>query len=63
MKVNGQYVEGRWISLSDLISSQGFREDRIAVELNGMIVPKSEYPTTVLKEEDSIEIVGLVGGG
>ena len=36
---------------------------RIAVEINGHIVPKSKYDTTVLNDGDTVEIVGFVGGG
>jgi sulfur carrier protein len=36
---------------------------RIAVELNLDILPKGEYDTTQLKDDDRIEIVHFVGGG
>ena len=35
----------------------------IAVELNGDILPKSQYENTVLKDDDCVEIVCFVGGG
>jgi thiamine biosynthesis protein ThiS len=34
-----------------------------AVELNGKVVRKAEYPTRSLKEQDRLEVVRLVGGG
>lgn len=36
---------------------------RIAVEMNGEIVPKSQHATTPLKAAASLEIVVAVGGG
>ena len=64
MKVNGRDVSlGAAISLEEFIDTNGYRKERIAVELNGRIVLKAEYETTVLEENDSIEIVTFVGGG
>lgn len=36
---------------------------RIAVERNGDIVPRSQFPEVHLKGNDRLEIVGAVGGG
>ncbi len=36
---------------------------KVAVERNLEIVPKSAYPTTILAENDRLEIVQFVGGG
>ena len=36
---------------------------RIAVEVNGAIVPKSEHPVRVVAPGDRIEIVHAIGGG
>ncbi|MCL2785937.1 MAG: sulfur carrier protein ThiS [Methanomassiliicoccaceae archaeon] len=64
MRVNGIVLEAPSpMTVKELIMNGGFREDRVAVELNGKIVPRSEYADTVLKEDDSVEIVGFVGGG
>lgn len=35
----------------------------IAVEHNGRIVPKAEYGSTRLSDDDTLEIVRFVGGG
>lgn len=47
----------------ELISELGYVDKRIAVELNGEIVPKSQHAQTQLKEADQLEIVVAVGGG
>lgn len=36
---------------------------RIAVEVNGELVPRSTHPTHVLADGDRIEIVQAIGGG
>lgn len=36
---------------------------RIAVERNGDIVPRSQFPAIHLQGNDKLEIVGAVGGG
>jgi sulfur carrier protein len=36
---------------------------RIAIERNGDIVPRSQFPAVQLQGDDKLEIVGAVGGG
>ncbi|MBZ0104265.1 MAG: sulfur carrier protein ThiS [Sulfuricella denitrificans] len=36
---------------------------RVAIELNGEIVPRSQFNETLLNNGDSLEIVVAVGGG
>lgn len=50
-------------TVGTLIVELGYENKRIAVELNGDIVPKSQHATTPIKEGDTIEIVVAVGGG
>lgn len=51
------------LTLVDLVEQLGFTGKRIAVELNGDVVPKSQYPVTEVRAEDRFEIVVAVGGG
>jgi thiamine biosynthesis protein ThiS len=51
------------LSLVDLIRELGLASERIAIELNRQIIRKPDWETTVLKENDRIEIVHFVGGG
>ncbi len=50
-------------TISALITELGYDNKRIAVELNGDIVPKSQHASTAIKDADTIEIVVAVGGG
>lgn len=61
--INGEKVEKDEIKLSAYLEENGINPQRIAVELNGEILPKSQYRETVLKDGDIIEIVNFVGGG
>ncbi len=46
-----------------LIAELGYTGRRIALELNGDIVPRSLYAERVVTEGDKLEIVVAVGGG
>lgn len=50
-------------SLGDLIRELGLQPERIAIELNHEVIRKPDWETTVLKENDRIEVVHFVGGG
>ena len=51
------------MSVADLVRDLALEGKRIAVELNGEIVPRSRYAQTRLAAGDRLEIVGAVGGG
>ena len=51
------------ISLTELITQLDLPAARIAVELNRAVVRRSDWSTTVLHDDDRIEIVHFVGGG
>ena len=49
--------------IATLIRALGLEGKRIAVEVNGEIVPKSRYADTRISSDDKLEIVAAVGGG
>jgi sulfur carrier protein len=49
--------------LQDLIEVLDLKGDRVAVELNGNIVPRAEWAAASLADGDRLEIVHFVGGG
>ena len=51
------------LSLQDLLQDLGMATGRIAVELNGNIVPRSQFSSQLISNLDSIEIVQAIGGG
>ncbi len=50
-------------SLSALIEHLDLGARRVAVELNGEIVPRSRYDATLLADNDQLLIVHAIGGG
>ena len=50
-------------SLAELITQLDLPVARIAVELNREVVRRSEWGSTMLHEDDRLEIVHFVGGG
>ena len=50
-------------TVSDLLAQLGYQNQRLAVELNGEIVPKSQHDTAAIKNGDTLELVVAVGGG
>ena len=62
-------LNGEEINIADNLNVMGLIElyelptSKVAVERNLEIVPKSAYVTTMLKENDKIDIVHFIGGG
>ncbi len=64
IELNGQPLEVTTDStLSALLLTEGLAERRVAVEVNGEIVPRSLHATHALGEGDRVEIVHALGGG
>ena len=63
VKINGEDLDVSGKSVAEYLSSAGFNFMRVAVELNGDIVPKSLYADTIFKDGDTVEVVSFVGGG
>lgn len=62
--VNGDEKEfGSGISLAEVITQLDLPAPRIAIELNREVVRRSDWGSTMLKDDDRIEIVHFVGGG
>ena len=64
MKVNGETKKfSERIPLVEFLQREGYSSDKIAVELNGEIIPRSRYASVILTDADKLEIVSFVGGG
>lgn len=64
MIVNGKEILlEKPLSLLEYIQSLGHKIEHVAVEKNGLIVPRANFATEMLNNEDKIEIVCFVGGG
>jgi sulfur carrier protein len=65
LNINGtsRTFEARVDTVADLVRELALEGKRIAVERNGVIVPRSLYADTPVAAGDALEIVGAVGGG
>ena len=50
-------------SLFDLLKRYKLVNKKVAIEHNGTIIPKVNYKKKNLKNNDTVEIVHLIGGG
>ncbi len=64
IQLNGaahQVADG--LSVAGLLASLGLPRQKVAVERNEAIVPRSTYEQVLLTPGDQIEIVHFIGGG
>lgn len=50
-------------TIATLLATEGFADRRVAVEVNGTIVPRGQHNAHALHEGDRVEIVHALGGG
>ncbi len=64
IKINGVNTpESVGETLSAYLEKNGYVPERIAVEVNYNIIPKTEYKNYIISQDDEIEIVSFMGGG
>ena len=50
-------------SIFDLLKKYKLSKKKVAIEHNGIIIPKIRYKKKYLKNNDKLEIVHFIGGG
>lgn len=64
LTVNGRPEEvAEGLTIAQLLARDKLEHIRVAVEVNGQVVPRQNYDKVRLHENDSLEVVTLVGGG
>ena len=64
IQINGKTLKiNKNLSIKDLLKKYKLDERKIAIELNGIILPKQNYKKKKIKNRDKIEIVQFIGGG
>ena len=62
--VNGEKIElPQQSNIEDLVVFLGYQKQRVAIEINELIIPKSSHSSYLLKDQDKVEIINAVGGG
>ena len=64
IQLNGKEVDIKSnYSVFDLLKKYKLSSKKIAIEYNGVIIPKESYKKKYLKNRDKLEIVHFIGGG
>ena len=64
IQLNGKkIILNHKVSLLSLLKRYNFDKKKVAIELNGKIIPKQLYKKEIIKNNDKIEIVHFIGGG
>jgi sulfur carrier protein len=50
-------------NIAQLLDKLDLGGKRLAVEVNQQIIPRSDFSSFTLKEQDNVEIVQAIGGG
>ena len=62
--VNGEEISlPKDSNIQDLIAQLGYENKRIAIEINEVIIPKSNHQSHFLVSSDRVEVINAVGGG
>lgn len=64
IRLNGEVCEiAADVDLVSLLEHLSLPSQRIAVELNGSVIRRVDWPATLIREGDRVEVVHFVGGG
>lgn len=63
VKINGKQKDVAGKTVSEYLEMASYKIEHIVVERNLEIVPKADYDSVVLQDNDEIEIVSFMGGG
>ena len=64
IQLNGSSYEiNNETNLNQLLDKLKIQKTKVAIEINGIIVEKKQYPKVILNKDDKVEIVHFIGGG
>jgi|TARA_B110000305_G_C18904347_1_gene387836 sulfur carrier protein len=64
IQLNGKKVTIKTnLSILNLLKKYKLNNKKVAIEYNGIIIPRSNYKKKYLKNNDKVEIVHFIGGG
>ena len=62
--VNGEeHTYNAPLTVTILLQALNLRTEQVAVEVNLKILDRSNFPTWILQEGDTVEILSFIGGG
>lgn len=64
IKVNGTDCDWeQGLTVEELLKRKRFVYSRIIVKVNGELIPKEEYKTKEVSDEDDVQAIHLLAGG
>ena len=64
IQLNGKKISiNSKATIYDLLKKFKLNNKKVAIEHNGIIIPKSNYKKKYLKNNDKLEVVHFIGGG
>ncbi len=62
--VNGEQTEwSRGKTVSDVIKEKNYIFPLLIARINGKLIPRDEYDSTVIPDEATVDIIHLMSGG
>jgi thiamine biosynthesis protein ThiS len=56
-----EWVEGE--SVTGLLKRMNYTFPLVVVKIDGEVIPKTEFPTTLIPEDSVVEVIHLISGG
>ncbi len=64
IQLNGKIITIRSnVTIYELLKKYKLNNKKVAIEHNGIIIPKLNYKKRYLKNNDKLEVVHFIGGG
>ena len=64
IQLNGSLYEINYgTNLHELLNKLKIKKNKVAIEVNGVIIERKKYPKLILNKNDKVEIVHFIGGG
>ena len=64
IQLNGERTKfSNNFTIQELLTKLSIDKKKVAVELNGAVIPKQEYSFIKIANKDVVEIVTFIGGG
>ncbi len=64
IQLNGKKIEIKTkLTIYDLLKRFNLNNKKVAIEHNGIIVPRSSFKKKYIKSNDKLEVVHFIGGG
>lgn len=58
-----EFFDGEAVSVSRMIELKKFTFRMRIIKINGVLVPKDKYETTIIREGDNVQMLYLMSGG